>query len=171
MQDQQDYTITLEEAQKRTDAWKSDQAVLIDALGGSTGAANLSPVNIHGFTFKLDDLFNLCIRIYNYNNPSTPIDVEPGIEIENPVNAIRFYLGKKADEMPGGAYGCLIGVGVKEFDPENQDGGKDVYDLPDFKTPVTSSIYDFSYPCPTTCAQKNFSLINHPKTNKSLKDL
>ncbi len=99
---------------------------------------------------------------------------ELGKNSKGKLNAVRFYLGRKpATKMsPSGFQGkditCLILVGVAGFE-ENTDLGKPPLqagvDLTQYFTEglpgadgleepgeVVSGCYDFTYPCPSTCA-------------------
>ncbi len=158
-----DFTITLEEAKKRCTEWNTDQKKIQTALLDQPTLHNLPVLTSEGFTFELADLFDLFIRIYKYNNPNKPNPILPTEHtIKDPINAIRFYLGKETFlERPISPIACLIGVAVTGFDSDANDGGQDVQDLPQTTIPpLKSSIYDFSFPCPGTCADSGTG-INH----------
>jgi hypothetical protein len=126
-----DYTISLNEAQARIQLYQQSR--------GS--------INTNAFTIRLSELTNLCNRAIQYDlqNP-TP---------EDPINAIRFYLG--AELVNKEPVACLICVPVSGFEHDGQtpiNGGADVLSLRlgSYKASDECDIYDFSFPCPTTCA-------------------
>jgi hypothetical protein len=146
-------TITLVEAQTRIAAWQEDQRLIKGALPPSKGHS--PALDIKAFTFDLKEMFEMCLRIYNHNSPGREIYVNIEDISDSPLNAIRFYLGKNeptAQNSPA----CLIAVAVKDFATDNANpelrGGEDFLELPSIKPPIVSSIYDFSFPCPMTCA-------------------
>jgi hypothetical protein len=146
------FTISLSDAKTRISNWTADQT----AVKAVTTINNSPVVNINSAAFALSDLQSLLAEIDLYNGLQ-PI-VSPTPSIANPVNGVRFYFGKKTHEgMPVAPYACLIAVGVTGFSPASNLGGNDVVALPALPTPthpyngLVSSIYDFSYPCPTTC--------------------
>ena len=75
----------------------------------------------------------------------------------NGANAVRFYIAEKpVDPNPGspitGFQETLILVGVTGFDPENNIAGDDILDFVPKEGSAVSGCYDFTYPCPDTCA-------------------
>lgn len=82
-----EFTISTPEAQTRITAWQTDQSNIQQALITQTNLNNLPCLTINAFTFELSDITDLLARINTYN-----IDIKIG---ENPINAIRFYIGKK----------------------------------------------------------------------------
>lgn len=63
------------------------------------------------------------------------------------IQAVRFYLGLTQEGVP-----CLMMVGVAgDYDPERQEGGVDILEVGP-STSLESAVYDFSCPCPYTCA-------------------
>jgi hypothetical protein len=140
------YTIPLAEAKTRITAWKTDQGNIQNELNHA-GSSNLPCLTINAFTFELQDLTDLLVRIDAYNK----------VHQTDHVNAVRFYLGKSVPSLPEVPYACLVGVGVSNFSPVNNNGGEDILTLP----PTTdSSIYDFSFPCPSTCAEVGHSIMD-----------
>lgn len=142
------FTITLDDAQQRVTNWQGDQALIRNALVQNLPLHNSPVLNINAFTFDLADLTDLITRIALYNNSNPPIG--------DPINGIRFYLGKVVNTtIPEPPYSCLVAVGVSNFAPNENVGGNDIITLPSAhsKPPtLEESIFDFSYPCPTTCA-------------------
>lgn len=164
-----DFTIPLEIAQDRINNWKNDQAAIKNTLVGiSSPMQNSEALAISAFSFKLRDLTELFERIYAYNNNGQI----PGIHLaehspnfNNPIDAVRFYVGEKADAA--GTSVCLVGVAVTGFNDGTNGGGSDFVNLPVInQQPQTeTSIYDFSYPCPTTCPNPPSSGINNINFN------
>jgi hypothetical protein len=135
------YTISLSEAQTRISDWQDAQADIKAELSASSSVLNSAPLNIHAFTVSLDNLKDLIRRIDD-NNTTHPSGSEN-------INAVRFYAASKATATD--PEGCLVYVAVTGFDSSTSDGGEDVLTLPAGQTGETSGIYDFSFPCPTTC--------------------
>ncbi len=89
----------------------------------------------------------------------------------NGLDAVRFYFGMKP--RPDGKFGlkpCFIMAGVKGFevdftnpdDPVVTNVGEEMY-FPDRISNVEGEfVYDFSYPCPSTC-QNDSPLMNPPQ--------
>ncbi len=89
----------------------------------------------------------------------------------NGLDAVRFYFGMKP--RPDGKFGlkpCLVMAGVQGFevdfsnpnDPVVTNAGKEIY-FPDRKSNVEGEfVYDFSYPCPSTC-QNDSPLMDPPQ--------
>lgn len=142
------FTISLDDAQQRITNWQGDQTLIKNALSQNLPLRNSPVLNINAFTFDLADITDLIVRIGLYN-ASTPPPAEP-------INGIRFYLGKVVTPtIPEPPYSCLVAVGVSGFEPNENVGGDDIITLPSAhsKPPtLEESIFDFSYPCPTTCA-------------------
>lgn len=155
------YTISLEEAQTRIAAWKESQQTILEE-SGLPAEGGLPPLRIKAFTFTTNDLFALCERIYNYNNPYEPKLNIMRSELEKPVDAMRFYVGNRMVDNVLKQEACLIAVPVVGFDLKTGSGGKDMVALPYFGggEVVVPTIYDFSYPCPATCAIKGESIMD-----------
>src|SRR4051812_37301258 len=116
-------TITSAESGKRIAKWDSDRAAIKDHLE-DVHLKDLPVLNINAFTFKLDEMFELCVRIYNANHPEQAPIVAPPSSQDDPINAIRFYPGIK-EVLPNTA--CLIAVPVKCFQERSyDDGGEDI---------------------------------------------
>ena len=128
-----------------------------------------SCLTMKAFTFALRDVTDLLNRISVYNGFEPISHTIP--ERLDPVTGIRFYLGMK----PNPAYGpnmptapeyipCLVFLPVVDFVPGRiEDGiyvrseaGKDLIRLPVINegdiAEESSALYDFSFPCPDTCA-------------------
>ncbi len=155
------YIIGLEEAQKRISAWRKDQEDILKALD-LPDYTYYSPLHIKALTFTTDDLFDLCEQIYNYNHQEGPKLSITRITEVDPVNAIRFYIGKNEGDDPQRRGACLIAVPVTGFDAEKKKGGKDLIALPFAGAGeiIVPSIHDFSYPCPATCANRGESIMD-----------
>lgn len=142
------YTISLDDAQQRITNWQSDQSLIKNAVLHDLPLANSPVLNINAFTFDLADIRDLVNRIDLYNITTPPGDAS--------ISGIRFYLGKViTPTMPEPPYSCLVAVAVSGFRPNENVGGDDIITLPSAhsKPPtLEESIFDFSYPCPTTCA-------------------
>ena len=151
------FTINQQDAQSRILACRKDQTDIKAALQNDPNLNNLPCLNIHAFTFSLTDLKQLVNRIEAFNNQVTNPPVVP-------IDAIRFYLGEKHPHDPNIAkYACLIPIAVQDFEPENNNGGKDLLNLPVLGNENPSSpnaIYDFSFPCPSTCAEVGHSIMD-----------
>jgi hypothetical protein len=147
----QDFTITLEEAQKRFEALKTIQNKIKEELTDiPLKESKLLEISAH--TFQLNDLYDLFERIYKFNNPQEPTLNLDKTTIANPINAIRFYPGQKFNTSTEKFQICLMAVAVTGFNGISNLGGQDVKNLPDITGTVSiSSIYDFSFPCPSTC--------------------
>lgn len=152
-----EYTISLADAQSRILNWGIDQATIKEY-----SSFDNAPVLITGSAaFHLDELKAILRLIEDYNGSEAPL--VPPVVISNPINAIRFYFGKKIEQgMPVAPYACLIAVAVSGFVISSVPniGGTDIIELPQLPTiPINnilqSAIYDFSYPCPTTCPNPN----------------
>lgn len=145
------FTISQTTADARIKHWRDDQQTIQNALANHPQYQNLPPLTINAFTFHYSDLFDLFNRIGEYNTSNNGAPHKPIVPvtptIENPINAIRFYLGVTPTPEP--PFSCLIAVGVTGFNISQNNGGTDVLSI----SPLGSSIYDFSYPCPTTCPQ------------------
>jgi hypothetical protein len=131
-----DYTITMEVAQGRIQTYNQ----------------NKNNINTGAFTMRLSELANLCNRVVQYDLQSDTQNPAP----PTPVNAIRFYLGAEPDNF-GNLAACLICVPVSGFVHDGQNsinGGQDIFSLRlgSFANEEADAIYDFSFPCPTTCA-------------------
>ncbi len=152
-----DFTISQDDARVRINAWRKDQTDIKAALLNYPNLNNLPCLNIHAFTFTLTDLKQLCNRIDAFNNQITNPPVVP-------IDAIRFYLGEKQPVDPNTPkYACLIPIAVQDFEPQNNNGGKDLLNLPvlgNENPPSPNAIYDFSFPCPSTCAEVNHSIMD-----------
>ncbi len=157
-----EFTISLADAQSRILNWGVDQATIKEYL-----TLNNSPVVITGsVAFHLDELKIILGAIEDYNESEASII--PPVAISNPITAIRFYFGKKIEQgMPIAPYACLIAVGVTDFNSTTgqTNGGIDVIQLPELPViPVNnalkSAIYDFSYPCPTTCPSPGMGIMD-----------
>jgi hypothetical protein len=136
------YCIDLPEAQKRVRLWRAEQRNISEALAGTPGPINpdmMSIVTIKAFTFRYAEILDLVGKINHFN-----------INGETPISGLRFYLGirEAQDHLPAGP--CLIAVAVNGYDPANSLGGQDILDLDAESDRYT--IFDFSYPCPSTCA-------------------
>lgn len=148
-----EYTISLADAQSRILNWGLDQATIKEY----TTLDNSPIVITESVAFHLNELKLILKEIEDYNGVKA--SALPPVVIPNPINAIRFYFGKKIEQgIPVAPYACLIAVGVTGFNSavEPTNGGDDVIQLPELPViPVNntlqSAIYDFSYPCPTTC--------------------
>lgn len=157
-------TIDLVDAQERITAWQKDQKEIKSNL--PTGMGPFPALEIKAFTFHFKEMFELCLRMYNYNNPDQKININVEDINDNPLNAIRFYVGKKYPE-DSNPFACLIAVPVHNFDPANSKGGEDLAVLPSAEAPSGSSIYDFSFPCPMTCANPGQSIMDQNSTYKT----
>ncbi len=148
LEDGSRFTISLADAQERITNWQADQTMIKNALLQNPPLHNSPVLDIHAFTFDLADLTDLMGRIAVYNTSTPPLGT--------PINGIRFYLGKVVNTaVPEPPYSCLVAVGVSDFAPNENVGGDDIIALPSAhsKPPtLVESIFDFSYPCPTTCA-------------------
>jgi hypothetical protein len=155
------YIISLEEAQKRISAWRKDQEDILKALD-LPDYTYYSPLHIKALTFTTDDLFDLCEQIYNYNHQDGPRLSITRITEADPVNAIRFYIGKNEGDDPQRRGACLVAVPVTGFDAGNKKGGKDLIALPFGRMGeiIVPSIHDFSYPCPATCANRGEGIMD-----------
>lgn len=157
------FTLQLTDAQSRIERWQYDQGAIKNALASIPNPNPLinSPVlSINAFTFELHDLCQLFERIFQYNNPGVPFQLHlADYSINNPINAVRFYLGEKDPADPGA---CLIGVGVVDFQPPGLGGQDVISQLPVINNQPENetSIYDFSYPCPTTCPTPGQGIMN-----------
>ena len=146
------FTINEQTATDRIDEWQQEQATIKTALGQNP-AANSNVLDIKAFTFKLEDIVEFVNRIYLANNPGGGTAWQmPMPTSSDTTNGIRFYVGEKETSNPNVLEPCLIAVAVDNFTPSTS-GGSDVLDLPTApgSTLVSQAIYDFSYPCPTTC--------------------
>ncbi|MDL5049612.1 hypothetical protein QQ054_26695 [Oscillatoria amoena NRMC-F 0135] len=159
------FTIQQTDAQERYTNWKDNQGNIMNALQNPNApqvpGLEYSPVlSINSFTFKLQDLCELFERIYKYNNPGSTavLHLAESTLAANPINAVRFYLG--VENSPANN-ACLIGVAVTNCNAPGF-GGADVTNLPVVNAQPTTetSIYDFSYPCPTTCADPGHSIMD-----------
>jgi hypothetical protein len=171
MPTQPNFTISLETAQDRINNWKNDQNAIKATLEQtSSPMQNSVALSINAFSFKLRDLSELFERIYAYNNNGQAPDIHLSDHIagmQNPIDAVRFYVGEDVDAA-GNAQVCLVGVSVVGFNAAGtQDGGSDFVNLPVINQQPASetSIYDFSYPCPTTCPNPPSSGINNVNFN------
>ena len=71
-------------------------------------------------------------------------------------NAIRVYLGQENNSMEHtGTNKKLVLVAVAGFDPDENNAGFDIVSYADPTNPNNSlsGCYDFTYPCPDTCAK------------------
>lgn len=160
MESTPEFTILKYDAQDRIRHWKTHQTEIQSVLLNQPNLINSPCLQINAFTFKLDDLYKLFVRIHNHNNPSAqPLPPPSASNTTNPIKAIRFYLGLKEDptnEIP--PYACMMAVPVENFNPMSFNGGADIVYLP--QGSEASSIYDFSFPCPSTCAEVNQSIMD-----------
>jgi len=157
VKDIREYTIDLIEAQTRIAAWQADQRQILK-IPGLPGGVDYAPLYIKAFTFSTDDLLQLCEKIYSYNYPKANPVTLTGSDREDPVDGIRFYIGRKSVEGTDEVETCLIAVPVLGFDGEEGRGGGDAASLWDSREVAT--IYDFSYPCPATCAAQGQSIMD-----------
>lgn len=149
--------IPLHEAQARITHWREDQSKLIDVLKDSQEGhlmEGLPMLHVKAFTFKYQELAELIdkIRVHNDRIPET--------EAANRINGLRFYLGVKdyaSDALSPAP--CLVITGVSEFYPHESMGGDDVICIDDLVNP--SIIYDFSYPCPSTCGNEGHTIMDY----------
>lgn len=137
------YCITLDEARERVAVWLDDQERITKEVDGRMAVAQMPILRSKSFVFRAEEILVIAemIRTYNDNHP----------EPEEQVNAMRFYLGIKAhsDGLDGMITPSLIAVGVKNFHPDNSNGGDDILDMG--SEDESPTIFDFSYPCPATC--------------------
>lgn len=147
------YYITPCEAKARIHNWQQSQAKIREALKNTPGHIYEGAPMLHvkAFTFKYDELHDLIEKISGYNSESR----------DHKVNAVRFYLGVKThDHEAVPPTPCLVTVGVSEFQPDESMGGDDVLSLPTINPSGPSLVCDFSYPCPTTCANEGHSIMD-----------
>ena len=149
----QSFTIPLAEEKKRIINWQAEQISVQAALKEDHGSLiNAVPLTAHAFTYHLEELRHLITLIAGYN------DSENGAQ--NPVNAVRFYLGKRSvQNNPAYSSPDLMAVAVAGFNPNYSEGGLDVINITPW-APDASGIFDFSYPCPTTCGNLKQSLLD-----------
>jgi len=104
-----------------------------------------NPLFIKAFTVKIEELQNILTEMANLN-----------------ANAIRVYLGQNSPSTaPTGADKKLVMVAVAGFDPDEDNPGFDIvqYSNPNNLQQPLSGCYDFTYPCPDTCAKTSPLLI------------
>lgn len=161
VKDIREYTIDRLEAQTRIAAWQTDQRQILK-IPGLPGGVDYAPLYIKAFTFSTDDLLQLCEKIYHYNYPERHVTLTGSDRTDyRPVDGIRFYIGRKSVEGTDEVETCLIAVPVLGFDGEKGQGGKDAVTLWD--SGEVATIYDFSYPCPATCAAPGQSIMDGNK--------
>lgn len=158
----QDFKISKTVAKTRIEDWQGEQSLIKTALG-TNPAKDSTVLGIEAFTFRLADLIELLNRIYLVNNPGETSWKMPLPTGNEQINAIRFYLGQKeVANPPNTLEPCLVALGVEDFAPtaSPSSGGKDIYDLPTAPddSSVSPAIYDFSYPCPTTCPEAGYGI-------------
>lgn len=153
------FTIELPDAEERIANWQNDQQNIQTALSNQPDLNSLPPLIIQGFTIKFSDMYHFVTRVLAYNSGQTTVDgpitvPPPAPGVQNPINAARFYLGiKNITELPIPPQPSLMSVAVTGFDPIANAAGTNVLNLPvTNETPNATSIFDFSYPCPPTCA-------------------
>lgn len=146
------YIITLPEAKKRIAQWQADQSELIAKMAGTPLHIyeDLPMLQVKAFTFEFSEMADLIDKIKTYNETA---DVK--------IDGLRFYLGVN-DEVGEATVpqACLVAVGVSNFDPEMSMGGDDVLCV-DTDTDSPSIIYDFSYPCPSTCGNAGHTIMDY----------
>jgi hypothetical protein len=152
------FCIFQDEAIARITNWRQDQETLINALEGTPGHIHegMPMLHVKAFTFEYIELKELMRKIDLHNSdPSAP-----------PISGLRLYLGVKVHpDEPVSPSPCLVAVGVANFDPNSSMGGDDVLKLATIDH-NNEGIYDFSYPCPATCANKGHSIMDpQPQTN------
>jgi hypothetical protein len=106
-----------------------------------------NPLFIKAFTVKIEELQNILSEMTNLN-----------------ANAIRIYLGQDSTSLDAtGTDKKLVMVAVAGFDPDASPSnpGFDIvlYANPDNLQQPLSGCYDFTYPCPDTCAKTSPLLI------------
>ncbi|MFN8243271.1 MAG: hypothetical protein U0X40_04370 [Ferruginibacter sp.] len=137
-----------------------------------------SCLTMKAFTFALRDITDLLNRIRVYNGFEPIPNIEP-VRQQDPITGIRFYIGMKPNPAFDPAFPvkppyipCLVFLPVTNFvGGRMEEGiyiaskpGEDLVSLPVLVTePVNgatmdipleegSALYDFSFPCPDTCA-------------------
>lgn len=140
-------TIDKETADSYVEGWQSGRYSLVPSTTSQplpTGALKLD-----SFIFSIDDFKEFAARVdkYNLNNPNEPITgavCKIGIK-PNPIK------GGSPDLVPGLFFEPVVGFSRDPLTPGTCKG--DIEPLEDtVPQAVTSARYDFSYPCPPTCA-------------------
>lgn len=152
-----EHNIPVATASERITQWQNAQTVIQERIGIDFPV--VFPVaSIHAFTMRFTEIFNLCARIYNANCPNMPpiTYFVPGDNVPLQYDAIRFYLGIRPSDAFPGTEACLMCNPVEGFESQgNILGGNDVASLPLLQgnnINEVSAVYDFSFPCPMTCA-------------------